>query len=284
MSAVWRPDPARELHEPRLTLLPGVSAALTVMEIPSDLAGPPPADTPVPGFLDAALESFGLGRAQLSPVWRNGAGGLTFSVASAGEASPIDYYVKWNPAAAGESLAAEAERLCWIAGRHPAPAAIELVTNAHEEVLLTRALPGESAVSRRWKHEPEVALRALGVGLRQLHSVALDQWPADWNVTHPRGVEDADASDPDGAPSIDRLVLCQGDPCAPNTLLAADGSFLAHVDLARLGVADRWSDLAVMSMSLAWNFTDYDESVFWEAYGIEPDSRRIDYHRRRHNA
>lgn len=81
-------------------------------------------------------------------------------------------------------------------------------------------------------------------------------------------------------PPIDRLVFCQGDPCAPNTLLAADGSFLAHVDLARLGAADRWADLAVMSMSLAWNYRGYDEAVFWEAYGIEPDPLRIDYYRR----
>lgn len=35
-----------------------------------------------------------------------------------------------------------------------------------------------------------------------------------------------------------------------------------------------------MSMSLAWNYRGYDEAVFWEAYGIEPDPLRIDYYRR----
>lgn len=80
-------------------------------------------------------------------------------------------------------------------------------------------------------------------------------------------------------PPVDHLVLCQGDPCAPNTLIRDDGSFLAHVDLARLGVADRWADLAVMSMSLAWNYGDVDEAVFWEAYGADPDQGRIDYYR-----
>ena len=53
-----------------------------------------------------------------------------------------------------------------------------------------------------------------------------------------------------------------------------------HVNLARLGVADRWADLAVMSMTLGWNFGDIDQSVFWDPYGTEPDPVRIDYYRR----
>jgi kanamycin kinase len=48
-----------------------------------------------------------------------------------------------------------------------------------------------------------------------------------------------------GVPPIDRLVVCHGDSCALNTLLAADGRWSAHVDLGALGVADRWADLAI---------------------------------------
>ena len=80
-------------------------------------------------------------------------------------------------------------------------------------------------------------------------------------------------------PPIDKLVVCQGDPCAPNTLISRDGDFLAHVDLARLGVADRWADLAIMTLSLGWNYTNYDEQDFWDAYGVEPDAERIAYYR-----
>ena len=57
------------------------------------------------------------------------------------------------------------------------------------------------------------------------------------------------------------------------------GHFLAHVDLARLGVADRWADLAVATMSLGWNFDDVDEDLFWRIYGVEPDPGRIAYYR-----
>ena len=65
---------------------------------------------------------------------------------------------------------------------------------------------------------------------------------------------------------------------------ADDGSFLAHVDLARLGTADRWADLAVMTLSLEWNYVGYDEADFWAAYGSEPDAHRIAYYRALWNA
>lgn len=49
-------------------------------------------------------------------------------------------------------------------------------------------------------------------------------------------------------------------------------------------MADRWADLAVMSLSLEWNYTGYDEADFWNAYGLEPDKQRIAYYRALWNA
>ncbi|MGF3055488.1 phosphotransferase [Microbacterium sp. YY-01] len=252
--------------------------------MPSDLAGPPHERTPIPESLRGALESWGLGSAHLRPVWQNSMGGLTFAVAPGGAQHPVDYYAKWNPLTTGESLADEAERLAWLAGKHPAPQVVALTSDAAGEVLLTHALAGDSAVSARWQHEPETALRALGHGLRQLHEVAIDQCPYSWRVEERQRHATTTAVVGAEPPSIDKLVLCQGDPCAPNTLIDPEGEFLAHVDLARLGVADRWADLAVMSMSLEWNYRDYDEQVFWDAYGIDPDRERLAYYRDLWNA
>ena len=81
------------------------------------------------------------------------------------------------------------------------------------------------------------------------------------------------------APPIDRLVVCHGDACAPNTVVLADGQFSGHVDLGSLGVADRWADLAVATYSLSWNFPGEWEQEFFAAYGIAPDQRRISYYR-----
>lgn len=249
----------------------------------NDLAGPPTSTVPVPDVLRAALDSHGLGSAAIQPVWRNGVGGLTFSIAGGG-GQRIDFFAKWNPAGSGESLADETERLRWIQGRHPAPTVADLISHGDEEVLLTHALPGDSAVGERWKRDPDKALRALGTGLRRLHDVSLSECPFVWGVDHRLQANNLPADAIEPPPPIDKLVLCQGDPCAPNTLLTDDGSFLAHVDLARLGAADRWADLSVMSLSLKWNYRDYDESIFWNAYGIEPEPLRIDYYRRLWNA
>lgn len=211
-------------------------------------------------------------------------GGVTFAISSGGAGHPIDFYVKWNLASTGESLADEAERMRWLAGKHPVPDVVALVVDDAEEFLVTRALPGESAVSERWAADTGTALRALGSGLRRLHDVPIEGCPFGWEADRRVLLASGNTRLLGEVPYVDTLVLCQGDPCAPNTLLAADGSFLAHVDLARLGVADRWADLAVMSMSLAWNFREFDERIFWEAYGVEPDPVRIDFYRRLWNA
>lgn len=226
-----------------------------------------------------ALARCGLARASLHPVWLNSAGGLTFSVVVGTTSGPADFYVKWNPRESGESLADEAGRLRWLKGRHPVPEIVAYTSDEDQEVLITRALPGRSAVAPVWKSAPERALRALGKGLRRLHEVPVDDCPFDWGIEHRLRVEGIPRSEIGPAPATDRLVVCHGDPCAPNTLIDDDGLFLAHVDLARLGVADRWADLAVLSMSFEWNYADYDEAVFWQAYGIEPDPERIAFYR-----
>jgi kanamycin kinase len=80
-------------------------------------------------------------------------------------------------------------------------------------------------------------------------------------------------------PPDDVLVVCHGDACAPNTLIGDDGRWSAHVDLGCLGVADRWADLAVASWSLTWNYEADWQGLFFDTYGVEPDTDRIDYYR-----
>ena len=81
-------------------------------------------------------------------------------------------------------------------------------------------------------------------------------------------------------PPVDRLVVCHGDACAPNTLLDDAGGWCGHVDLGDLGIADRWADLAVATLSLGWNYEGDWEADFFDAYGVAPDPVRIDYYRR----
>ena len=84
---------------------------------------------------------------------------------------------------------------------------------------------------------------------------------------------------PEDAPPVDRLVVCHGDACAPNTLLDDDGHWMGHVDLGRVGVADRWADLAVATWSTVWNYGPGYEDRLLAAYGIAPDPDRTEFYR-----
>lgn len=78
--------------------------------------------------------------------------------------------------------------------------------------------------------------------------------PARWHEDHqPLGLGRALELLAD-VPPVDRLVVCHGDSCAPNTLLTDDGRWSGHVDLGELGVADRWADLAIATWSTEWNY------------------------------
>jgi len=220
------------------------------------------------------------GGAPITPIWQNEVGGLTFRVEAAGGS----VFFKWDPHGSIESLSDERERLGWLAGRFPAPRVLAAGRDASGEWLVTADLGALSAVSAEWKARPEAAVRAIAHGLRMLHDgLDADACPFSWSVdTRVAAAARHGVTVPPTlreAPPIERLVVCHGDPCSPNTLIAASGEFAAIVDVARVGVADRWADLAVASMSLGWNYGDGWEGLFFEEYGIQPDPLRIAYYR-----
>jgi kanamycin kinase len=260
--------------------------------MPGVTAGPPTELVPVP----AAVA--GLARdAPLRPVWRNQLGGLTWQL---GE-GPRRRFVKWAPAGSGLPMRAETERLRWAARFTPVPVVLAHDEDDDGEWLVTAGLPGRSAVDPRWLAEPATAVRAIGAGLRALHdALPVADCPFDWSApTRVAEAEGVTPSPPPGGwppeladlpaaevparladiPDVDRLVVCHGDACAPNTLIADDGAWSGHVDLGSLGAADRWADLAVASWSTGWNYGPGWERPLLEAYGVDPDPERMTYYR-----
>ncbi|HWD62366.1 MAG TPA: aminoglycoside 3'-phosphotransferase [Humibacter sp.] len=217
-------------------------------------------------------------------VWMNGAGGVTVRGRLGGES----VFAKWAPAGSELDLGAEVERLAW-AGRYLAvPVVVDFVSEDRGDVLVTRALDGENAVTERWRADPKRAVRALGEGLRALHdALPVDGCPFSWSIDAritrsradgiPERLKLLEVLPP--APEPGRLVVCHGDACAPNTLLGAGGSVTGYVDLGRLGVADRWADIAIGAWSTEWNYGTGYTDLYYEAYGIEPDEERIVYYR-----
>lgn len=168
---------------------------------------------------------------------------------------------------------------------------------------MTTPLPGDNAVWPRWKAQPAVAVRAIGEGLRALHdALPVTACPFDWSASsrladarrrgsagaldrsrwhqeHRRfSVKEALAHASD-IPPTDRLVVCHGDACAPNTLLSHNGRWSGHVDLGSLGVADRWADIAVATWSAEWNYGPGWEELLLGAYGVDADAKRMAYYR-----
>ena len=209
-------------------------------------------------------------------VWRNELGGLTYRLV--GRNGAAIRYVKWQSYAGlsptqrkDVDLAVEAEKLRW-AGRYITVP--EVLDSGHDDDgawLVTQGIEAFSAFDPRWKSTPETAVVAMAKGLRQLH----DSLPVEECPYRETWVGDI------CVPAPDKLVVCHGDPCVPNTLLDSVGDFVAQVDFSQMGVADRWADLAIATYSISWdiNFGRSYDDVFFEAYGVEPDPERIAFYR-----
>lgn len=220
-------------------------------------------DDPIP---DVVLER-AAGRG-VELAWRNELGGLTFRIE--------DLFVKWNPRSTGVDLDRERVRLEWLEGRHPAPRVVEAGADDDAQWIVTEALPGVSAVGDTWRARRPEAIRAIAAGLRAVHAVAIDTFPAGWSAETWVG-RTPESIGP--RPPLEDLVLVHGDACAPNTLISVDGEWTGNVDFGDLAVGDRWADLAIASMSLDWNFGEGNQDEFFEAYGIARDEERIAYYR-----
>jgi kanamycin kinase len=255
------------------------------------IAHVPPADTNVPPAVAALTR-----KESLRPVWRNELGGLTFEITGISGRR----FVKWAPLDSGINLTDEIVRLRWAGPFIRVPRVLDTGEDDTGSWLMTTALPGQSAVSPRWLAQPDLAATAIGSGLRDLHEALPVEtcpftWraedrakraliggrhdPRQWHSEHAAMTSDEALARLRRPPPADRLVVCHGDACAPNTLIDDAGTCSGHVDLGQLGVADRWADLAIATWSLDWNYGPGWQQALLDAYGMAPDEKRIAYYR-----
>jgi kanamycin kinase len=237
--------------------------------------------------------------AELVAVWVNLAGGITFRI----DRPPIHRFVKWTPLSSGIDLSQEKARLLWAGRFISVPRVLEDGSDEEGSWLVTSPIDGETAVANRWRADPAKAVAAIGRGLRLMHErlptrACPFSWTAEervanalqraergkidpqtWHLEHQHLSVRAAIDLVSQPPEVDRLVVCHGDACAPNTLLDASGAVVGHVDLGSLGLADRWADLAVASWSTCWNYGACWEGELLAAYGVDPDPARIGYYR-----
>lgn len=215
-----------------------------------------------------------------------------------------DRYLKHGRGEAAQALVDEMARLRWLAGRWPVPTLEHFEASTDEAWLLTRAVPGRTAYE--WlQHAPARTpqiVAALARGLAGLHALPVDRCP--FNAHHALRLADArarldagrvDADDFDDARTgwspedvwqeLQRLLPQDGDPVVShgdysldNILLDADGRLTGVIDVGRVGVADRYQDLAIL-----WNclgeFGAEAQALLFTAYGISrPDPRKLHFH------
>ncbi|MFD7311312.1 phosphotransferase [Promicromonospora sp. NPDC059942] len=233
------------------------------------------------------------------PVWRNEYGGFTARLEDrrapgpASDTAGRSAYLKWVPRSSTcPDPFAEADRLTWAGSFTAVPRVLAVGRDPRGSWLLTETVEvngtlATSAVEPRWRALAKRSAIAVGLGLRRFHdTLPTDTCPfvrtAQLRVaalptdTAARASITTTLGDP---PPVDRLVVCHGDATVPNTLLDRAGRFAAHVDVGDLGVADRWSDIAVTTRSVTRRYGPGLEPLVLAAYGVAPDPERTRYYR-----
>jgi len=216
-----------------------------------------------------------------------------------------DLFLKVGQGAVAGDVTDEMVRLRWLAGHLPVPRLIRFLADADAAWLLTEALPGVTAyqVLEAANGAGAVAgvVDALADWLMRLHAIPAETCP--FNADHrlrlrlarrrvEAGLVDEDEFDPERAgwsaarlwdemqallPLGGEAVVTHGDYSLDNILLR-DGRVTGCIDLGRLGVADRYQDLAIL-----WNclgeFGEQAQARMFRRCGIaSPDPRRLEFH------
>jgi len=184
----------------------------------------------------------------------------------------------------------------------PAPEPIALGRVGEWEYLRMSALPGFDASTDLAVTRPQALVVGLARTLRQLHDVPVSDCPFDRRNTElldearqrlEAGEVDADdfdeervEVDPDAllaeleraSPEPQDLVVAHGDYCLPNVVF--DSQILdmgSIIDVGRLGVADRYLDLALAERSIRHVLGAQWVALFFDAYGVTPDPAKVSF-------
>ncbi len=213
-----------------------------------------------------------------------------------------DLFLKIEPSGPHGELAAEAERLDWLATEGlSAPQVVISESGSENTYLLMTAVSGTDLASSQ-DLAPAMIVAMMAKALRQLHAIPTGRCPFDRTLdaviaqaeVHLRAglVDESDFDDERMGlsastlfdaltarrPHTEDIVVCHGDACLPN-FMTQDGQFCGFVDCGRLGRADRHADLALAARSIADNIGPDWVAPFFAAYGIAPDPARLDYYR-----
>jgi aminoglycoside 3'-phosphotransferase-2 len=203
-----------------------------------------------------------------------------------------DVYLKRDIHGPLSELADEAARLTWLRSQGlPCPDVIAFVRDGGADWLLVSALPGCDLASETALSAAE-RVRMLATALRRLHAIDVarcpfdHRWPLRLAAAERRmraGVVDEGDFDTERAGqsaaalfsalgnipvTAEDLVVTHGDACLPNLIALEDGA--GFIDCGRLGIADRYQDIALACGSIERNFGAAFVQPFCDHYGCGP--------------
>lgn len=203
-----------------------------------------------------------------------------------------------------DSLAAEHERLLWARRWLPVPAVVGYARDAAHDYLLTEGLSGVMPYDAALSMTTEARLTLLAHAARQIHELPVAACPFDATIevklalvrqrmaagrvklgrfaeSHPdrtlASLYDALVA---RRPAQRDIVVTHGDLYPVNVLVDADRRQLSgFVDVGRMGLADRYTDLALIANTILWHFDAAWLPTFFTAYGLAAiDEERLAYY------
>lgn len=212
-----------------------------------------------------------------------------------------------------EETKSECEMLKWLDGKLPVPRILGHASQDGMSYLLMSKMQGKMACDEELMTNPEVVVSALAQSLKRLWEVDITDCPVRWDLdvklaiakeNVEQGLVDVEDAEPEtfgkngfAGPKelLDWLVanrpkeepvLAHGDFCMPNIFIE-DGKTVGYIDLGRIGIADKWQDIALCYRSLKHNYAgvfggkvyeDFRPEMLFEKLGMEPDWERIRYY------
>ncbi|THC44487.1 APH(3')-I family aminoglycoside O-phosphotransferase [Massilia sp. Mn16-1_5] len=220
-----------------------------------------------------------------------------------GKAGAPDLYLKHGKGAVADDISDEMTRLRWLAGHLPAPGVLHFSRTLDEAWLLMSAMPGKTAYQLLDTHpalQHEV-VDALAAFLRRLHAIPLHTCPFTSGHAYrlalaweriDAGLVDEDDFDEERQgwtagqvwDALQAMLPLAADPVVTHGDFSLDNLFIQEgvvtgcIDVGRVGIADRYQDLAIM-----WNclgeFGVPLQERFLNHYGFpDPDRNKLRFH------
>lgn len=220
-----------------------------------------------------------------------------------GKPGAPELYLKYGHAAVADAIRDEMVRHCWLASFVPVPAVMHFTSAPGEAWLLMTALPGETAYQAlEAKSADRLALvDGLARFLRRLHAIPVGECP--FNSDHAyrlglarkridAGLVDEDDFDAERGgwtaeqvwQSMQRLLPLKPDPVVTHgdfsldNLLICGGDVIGCIDTGRVGIADRYQDVAILWNCLGEFGSDLQDRLLM-TYGLpDRDQSKLDFH------